>query len=315
MKNKRKIWIIGILCLAINAVSVYFFINRNSFGNFTRVASYDDLYSPVHNTSAELNKWKKVLRQYPKDQLKEAQKLTETYAGVKEQDPTLTKIIKIGSWLRRSFSKSEIGKPSDSFEKLSDIEQYKAAARAESPVWCGTYGSQFLFFCSANNITSRCIESKGVADNHIVNESFIPELNQWVFSDLLNNVLYCKDSNNKIVNTIDLLYRNSQKDTAAFIAYEQAGYDNMLVLPRKEYSRLWSTYLNADSKLYFYYTTDLKCVYNFTQKTIRYIYPKTWFELFSLTSVSNMTFYFRILFLYTGIVLFLIFIPLYLKRK
>lgn len=253
--------------------------------------------------------------QYPEDQLKEGKRLTEIYAGIRKQDSTLTKLIKIGSWLRRSFSKCEIGKPAIFFDKLSSIEQYKAATRAESPVWCGTFASQFSFFCYANGITSRCIEAKGGADNHVVNESFVPELNQWVFSDLFNNVLYGRDSKNKIVNTVDLLYRNSENDTAAFIAYEQAGNDSLLVLPRKEYSQLWKTYLNAGNKLYFHYTTDLNYVYKSVQKTIRYIYPKTWFELFTLTPVSNTAFYLRTLFLYAGIISLLIFIPFYLKKN
>lgn len=252
---------------------------------------------------------------YPEDQLREGKRLTEIYAGIRKQDSTLTKVIKIGSWLRRSFSKCKIGKPTDSFEKLSSIEQYKAATRAESPVWCGTFGSQFSFFCYANSITSRHIEAKGGADNHVVNESFVPELNKWVFSDLLNNVLYCEDSNRNILNTVDLLYRNSQKDTTAIIAYEQGSNDSLLVLPRKEHSRLWNTYLNAGNELYFYYTTDLNCVYSPVQKTIRYIYPKTWFELFTLTTVSNTAFYLRTLFLYAGIISLLIFIPFYLKKN
>jgi hypothetical protein len=315
MRKKKLIWILGSFCLVLNAVSIYFFINRNSFGQFTRLSSYDELYAPAHNTLGDIEKWQQMRKQYPDTQLKEGKRLTEIYAGIKEQDSTLTKLIKIGSWLRRSFGRCEIGKPTDFFQKLSSIDQYKAASLAETPIWCGTFASQFSFFCYANGITCRYIESKGGADNHVVNESFIPELNQWVFSDLLNNVLYARDGNNKIINTVDLLYRNSKNDTTAFIAYQQTANDSLQVLPRKEYSRLWKTYLNTGNKLYFYYTTDLDYVYNSTQKTIRYIYPKTWFELFTLTPVSNTAFYLRTLFLYAGIISLLIFIPFYLKKN
>ena len=314
MNSKKRIWVIGVLCLAINLVSIYFFINRNTLGNFTRLVTYDELYSTAGNSTNDLKKWQNIQHQYPGEQLQEAKKLTALYAGIKDTDSSLTKIIKIGSWLRRSFSKCEIGKPTDSFEKLSKIDQFKAATRAESPIWCGTFGSQFLFFCCANNITSRYIETTGLADNHIVNEFFVSELNQWVFSDLLNNVLYCKDGNGNLLNTVDLLYMNSQKDTNAITAFQQIGNDSILVVPGREHSKLWHTHLNSSNKLHFYYSTDLNQMYNPVQKIIRYIYPKTWFEIFTLTNVSNAAFYVRMLFLYSGIFLLIIFILL-LKNK
>jgi len=195
------------------------------------------------------------------------------------------------------------------------LEQYRSAARAESPVWCGTYGSQFLFFCYANNITARYIETWGDKDNHVINEAFIPEISQWVFVDLLNNVLYCQDSSNRILNTIDILHLNSKNRTSAITAFEQKGNDSLLVLPRKESNKLWEPHLDIDNKIQFYYTIDLEHVYSPFQKIIRYIYPKTWFEVFTLTSVSNNAFYCRLVFLYSGLILLIIFIPLYLKKK
>lgn len=315
MKNKKAIWALGILCLIINIVSIYFFVNRNSLGNFTRVISYNELYSPEYNAPEDIKKWKQASDQFTADQLQQGKLLAETLGGVKPTDSSLTKIIKIGSWLRRSFSKCEVGKPSAAFEKLSSLEQYKTAARAGSPVWCGTYGSQFLFFCYANNITARYIETWGDKDNHVINEVFIPEINQWVFVDLLNNVLYCRDSSNRILNTIDILHLNSKNRTSVITAFEQKGNDSLLVLPRKESNKLWQPYLNIGNKIQFYYTIDLQQVYSPFQKIIRYIYPKTWFEVFTLTSVSNNAFYCRLMFLYTGLILLIIFIPLYLKKN
>src|SRR5687768_16112983 len=98
MKNKQLIWIVAILCFAMNAVSIYFFINRNSLDNFTRLVSYDELYSSEHNTTAAIKKWKQGVNQYPADMLEEGKKLTISYAGIEQNDSTLTKIIKIGSW-------------------------------------------------------------------------------------------------------------------------------------------------------------------------------------------------------------------------
>jgi hypothetical protein len=314
-RNKKAIRLLGIACVIINAVSIYFFINRNRFGDFVSQVSYEKLYSPTYNTPEQTKKWQITSDQYGVKQLEEARKLSVANAGINPADSTFTKVKKIGSWLRRSFSGCTIGKPADFFERLSSIEQYKSAARAESPIWCGTYGSQFSFFCSANGITSRYIESKGGHDNHVVNEAFIPELNQWVFSDLLNNIVYCQDSSNRILNTADLVYRNVNKDTFSFIAYGQTAETMMSLQPRKEQSQLWHTYFNAGNKLFYYYTTDLRHVYSPSQKIMRYFYPKGWYELFTLTTVSNTAFYIRSFFLYFGLVVFLIFIPFYLNRK
>lgn len=315
MQKKKLTWIVGVACIAFNAVSVCFFFKRDSFGNFTRVASYEILYSPSYNTEEELKKWRQGADGFSKDTLEEGRRLTTVHAGVQTNDPTLTKINKIGSWLRRSFSHCEIGKPTDHFNRLPVLQQLKAAAVAASPIWCGTYGYHFMFFCYANGIDVRYIESKAEIDHHVVNEVFVPELNQWVLTDLTNNVLYCTDANNKILNTVDVLYLNAKDDSSAITAYGQAGNDSLLILPRQEYGKLWQKHLNSFHQLFYYYTTDLRQVYEPVSKIIRYIYPTTWFEIFSLNPISNFTFYLRIVFLYVGFVLLMIFIPLVLKHN
>jgi hypothetical protein len=315
MKNKKKIWFVGLLALAINLVSVYFFMNRNKLGNYIRQVSYEELYSPSQNTPARIKSWKKIIDQYTASQAEEGKKLTKAYAGISDKDPALNKMIKIGVWLRRSFGKCSIGQPTAVFNNLSLTEQYRAAANAESPVWCGTFGTHFLFFCSINGITCRYIESYGKADNHIINECYIPELGQWVFVDLLNNVLYSKDKTGKILNTIDLLYLNARKDTAAFTVFEQEDNNSGLTAQRNEYANTWKNYLDSANLLRFYYITDPVRVYTFREKAIRYIYPKTWYETFSLTVISNKAFYLRIFFLYSGIIAAIFFILFYLKSK
>jgi hypothetical protein len=315
MKQRKTIWLLGISCVLVNAVSVYFYINRRETGDYIHHVSYEKLYAPAHNEEKHhRKKWNKTTDQFHEHELEAGKHLTATYAGVNDHDSTLIKVIKIGAWLRRSFNQCAIGKPTPAFEKLSIPDQYKSAVNGQSPIWCGTYGSQFSFFCSANGITSRYIESKGGRDNHVVNETYIPELGQWVFSDLLNNVILSKDHTGRLQNTVDLLHRNVNGDSSVLRAYGHTSDSTLQIVARDEKSQLWNDYFNMHNHLFFYYTTDLDHVYHPVQKTKRYIYPKSWYELFTLQPITNSSFYLRIFFLYAGITLFGLFLYFILKK-
>jgi hypothetical protein len=304
MKRRNSLRITGIICLLLYALSAYFFITREKTGNYTRMVSYEELYAPSFNTTATLKKWQHI-DQFPEEEIKKGKELTRLYAGIRENDPSLTKMLKIGSWLQRSYRQCKRGEPTEKFSALSLTDQYTAASRAESPVWCGTFGIHFLFFCSINGITSRAIEKKGGGDHHVMNESFIPELGQWVFSDLLFNTLYCRNEQGRILNLVD---------SSAVTIYGQQPVDSFSLVTRQSQEH-WQRYLNKESLLNFYYRSDLQKIYAPREKLTRYAFPVAWYETFTLTPISNTQFYLRILSLYLGLVMTVIFVLLYLKRN
>ncbi|HSU28167.1 MAG TPA: hypothetical protein VLJ68_07285 [Chitinophagaceae bacterium] len=314
MSRKKKIGWVGMIALLLNLMSVYLFLQRNKLGNFTKQVSYEKLYSATEIRRSGIQRWKKIMDEYPADQVSAGRKLSQANAGISEQDLPLDKMIKIGAWLNRSFRKCPSGHPSSSFQKLSLTNQYQAAAEARTPVWCVTYASQFLFFCAINGIVCRCIESTNDANHHMIVECFIPELQQWVFADIQNNVIYGKDKNGKFLNTVDLLYRNIGKDTAAFSAYGQLNSDSMQVVPRDAYAGIWKNYFDSSTLLRFYYKIDPDNIYTFREKLIRYISPQPWFETFSLKKISNLAFYMRILFLCGGLLATIFYFSLLLRR-
>lgn len=313
MKRRKSLRMAGIACLLLYALSAYCFLTREKTGNYTKRVSYEELYDPSFNTTGALKKWQHN-DQFPEEEIRKGRDLTRVYAGVRENDPSLTKMLKIGSWLVRSYRQCRRGEPTEEFSALSLTDQYAAASRAETPVWCGTFGIHFLFFCSINGITSRAIEKKGGGDHHVMNESFIPELGQWVFSDLLFNALYCKNEQGKMLNLVDLLLINEKKDSSAVTIYGQEAVDSFMVTARQS-NEHWQRYLNRESWLNFYYRADLQKVYAPREKLIRYAFPVVWYETFTLTPISNTHFYLRILSLYLGLVMTVIFVLLYLKRN
>jgi len=314
MKRRKSLWVTGILCLLLYALSVYFFITREKTGNYVKQVTYEDLYAPASNTPEKLKKWQSVTDQYSPVEISKGKELTRLNAGIGENDPVFTKMLKIASWLQRSYRHCKQDEPTKEFSALSLTDQYAAALRAESPVWCHTYGMHFLFFCSINGITSRVIEKKGGNDYHTMNEFYIPELKQWVFADLMLNAFYCQDEKGKILNIIDLLYKNENKDSSQITIFSQEPVDSFSIIPHKS-NQQWQRYLKKDAWLNFYYQTDTLQVYTPVKKAVRYAFPVAWHETFSLTPISNTQFYLRILSLYLGIVLTIIFILLYLKRN
>lgn len=314
MKRKKSLWITGILCLLLYALSIYFFLTREKTGNYIKQVSYEYLYAPASNTPEKLKKWQSIINQFSPEEIRKGKELTRLHAGVTENDPAFTKMLKIGSWLQRSYRHCKKEEPTPHFLSLSLTEQYAAASRAESPVWCNTFAAHFLFFCSINDIISRSIEKKGDNDLHAMNEFYIPELRQWVFADLLFNALYCQDKNGKILNTIDILYHNEKKDSSLLTVFAQQPVDSFSVIPHKT-SEHWQQYLKKKSWLNFYYQTDIRQVYTPGKNAVRYAFPVAWYETFSLVPISNTQFYLRILSLYLGIALTIIFILLYLKRN
>lgn len=314
MKYKKGIIITGVLCLLLYAFSIYFFITREKTGNYVKQVSYEELYAPASNTTEKLKKWRDITNQYPPDEISKGKELTRLHAGLNDNDPAFIKMQKIGSWLQRSYRHCKLDQPTKEFSALPLTAQYGVASRAGSPVWCGTYGAHFLFFCSINGITCRIVEKKSGNDYHTMNECFIPELGQWVFADLLFNTLYCQDETGKILNAVDILYRNEAKDSSLFTIFAQQPVDSFLVISHKS-SEHWQRYLKKESVLNFYYQTDIRQVYTPGKNAIRYAFPVAWYETFSLAPISNTQFYLRTLSLYLGIVLTIIFILLYLKRN
>ena len=211
------------------ALSLIFFLNRNNFGNYIRQPSYQDLYSVNGPDQKSLTKWQQSFQQYNDDEKKSGKYLSSLEANINDDEPVLSKTIKLGSWLVKSFWNCPSGKPLDSLEKLRPLELFKAAKSLQSPVWCGTYSSLFLFFCASHHITCRYIESTGGPDNHVISECYIPELKQWIIVDLTHRIINASDKKGNYLNAADIINMYKEDHTGNInVLYNRAVvYDHM----------------------------------------------------------------------------------------
>ncbi len=251
---KRRFHKPGIIAWFITGLlSLFFFLKRNEFGNYTHWSTYSDLYLQNGIDAKESAKWQECSTQYNIEEKEAGKKLSVAEAGIKDDDPVLTKTIKIGQWLVHSFWKCKTGRPPDSIDKLRPIDIYRAANAQKTPVWCGTYGALFLFFCTCNNITCRYIESIGKTDSHVIDECYIPELRKWIMIDLTHKILTATDQKGNYLNTIDIknLYRNDLSKTV-LVQYVKDN-DSTLTAPADSIKTEWKFYLGDETALRYYH--------------------------------------------------------------
>lgn len=288
--------------LTIGSINVIFYYYRGTVGVYKQKATYESLYFQLHNTVNNLGKWKKIRSTFSEVDLKNAKQLTSSEAKIIDTESTISKINKLGTWLLKSTQHCPFGVPPDSFTLLSPINQYNIIVKEAPRIWCGTFGYMFLFFCTANNITCRYVEIMNDPEHHVINECYIPELNQWVLVDLTYNILYAQNDTGRYLNIIDVenLSYEGKKDSITLFSYMN---DSLIKKIYTISQTLWKQYLSHNKGIFFYYTTDLKKVYSLKDKIVRYLLPVSWYEVYSEKNLSNIWFYLRLSLLFIWILL------------
>lgn len=293
MFKQRTIKILLTAWLVTGAASLFFFLKRNDFGSYTHWSTYNDLYPAQGINADQAAIWQECRAQYSKEELAVGKKLSETEAGINENDPVLTKTIKLGQWIINSLWNCKTGRPSDSVDRLRPIAILKTAQEEKTKVWCGTYGALFLFFSSCHGITCRYIESIGKTDGHVINESYIPELKKWIMVDLTHKIIAATDSSGNYLNTVDIknIYRNEQSRNVNILYVKNNA--SAIVAPADSVNTEWKFYLGDESILRYYHLIYLEKVYKTTEKLKRYFLPDAWYEIYAAEKKSNTLFFTR----------------------
>lgn len=273
--------------------SLFFFFKKNDFGSYTKWSTYNDLYPENGPAVYELEKWQKCRSQYSEEELKEAKKLSSDEAGIKEDDPVFTKTIKLGQWIINNLWECKTGRPPDSIDRLRPLAIWDAAKSNKTPVWCGTYGALFLFFCTSQNITCRYLESIGKTDGHVVDECYIPELKKWVMVDLTHKIIMAKDSKGNYLNAVDIknIYRNGLSNMV-WVYYVKKN-DSATWMPADSANTEWKLYLGEESILRYYHLIYLTMAYKNSEKLKRYFLPVAWYEIYTEAPRYNILFFIR----------------------
>lgn len=293
MFTQRLKKIIFVAWLITGGASLFFFSKRNLFGNYTQWSNYSNLYPANGIGTKELTKWQKSLTQYSEEEKEAGKKLSAAEAGIKEDDPDLTKTIKLGQWIIHCLWKCKTGRPSDSVDHLPPIQILETAKAQKTHVWCGTYGALFLFFCNCHNITCRFIESIGKSDGHVINECYIPELKKWIMVDLTHKIITATDTNGNYLNTVDIknIYKNDLSKSVNVLYVKDNA--EVILSPADSVNTEWKFYLGDESILRYYHLIYTGMVYKNIEKVKRYFFPTAWYEIYSEKERSNLLFFTR----------------------
>lgn len=223
-------------------------------------------------------------------------------------DNSITKIQKIGSYILKKLDLKR-GTPKDTMDLLSPLQRFKYAQQNKSKIWCGDFSSIFSFFANAAGITTRSVWLEGNANGiltagHSFNESFIKELNKWIFIDLTSNTLSIQTNKGIYLNTID--FYNAYQITTDNLVMTSINNDSISKKTINYSESFYNDYFNPNVNFIYYYSSQFnKHLYSFPEKIKRYAFKSPTFATYSnVSETDNFKFYTKqgallILFLFT----------------
>lgn len=262
------------LLLLVCSLILLFFTKEKSYNPYQ--ASLFELYK---TNDDYVNKWRFTDDLYPTEEVKVAQQFCIDSMGVDANDSSYIKIQKIGSFLI-SHLNSQLGNPNQELFLQSPWQIYQTINAGQSEFFCTQYSAMFAFFCRINNLTTREIECKGKNDRHIFNETFLPESNEWVYTDLTQKVILIK-KNHQFLNFANVYHeitdvKKTMDDTC--FSVEQAT-DTMLTLSNYRENLLFN--FDSNAVFYYYYVTDLKSTQILVNKLKSYFLNQPYFRVYS----------------------------------
>src|SRR5215203_237714 len=257
---KKPVFLLFVLT-AINAV---IFIYRDHF-QYQPYTSYNSLYSKCDESCN--TKWSGLTEIFTKAEVQEANDIVISNTDIGEKKGTVEKIQTMAAFIYNKFH-AQYGRPSYSTMSLSPLEKYKILLQSpKEKIWCGDFASMLLLFSRSQDILCRVIEIYSPEDQHVINECYVPELNQWMLVDVTFNTLtalspskqYLNAQNfRKLVNSGDPVFRISSMVN-----------QNKIDTLNKNLPFI-SNYVKPDNDYQYSYSTDLRTVYKFKEKAKRY---------------------------------------------
>jgi hypothetical protein len=271
----KIIKVIGIIALLV----LLFLTREKSY--FPYQVGQETLY-PTDTIS--LSKWSLNEAKYDSTEIVFAQKLSKNEIGIQVEDSAYVKLEKIGRYLILKLH-HQLGSPKDSIFSLTPWNQYQAILNKKSEFYCTQYSAMFAFFCRVNHIATREIECKGKNDRHIFNESYLPETNEWVFTDLTNGIISIRDERHHFLNLIELyntIYTPKIYDYA--LAFSN---DTIQMSPLFSYAARLQYNFDNHCRFYFYTVADLKSTQNPLNKFKRYFLNQPYFYTYSRDAIYH----------------------------
>lgn len=185
---------------------------------------------------------------YSKQEIQQGKLVSVQEMKIEDKDNALTKVKKIATYLVQHFH-HQLGNPKQNMFTLTPWQQFEAIRNQKAEFYCTQYSDMFAFFARINQLSCRQIESKGTRDRHIFNETYIPELKQWVYTDLTLNIIWATHQQQPIdfITFSNMLFQVSDYDSV-----ETVTQDSIKRLPFRSVLN-HATYFFDQQTVYFYY--------------------------------------------------------------
>lgn len=241
--------------------------------------------------SSFINSWQPQHTQYLRNEIAEAELISENDMGILQTDSSISKIKKIGFYLLRKLYHIHEN-PKDEVFAMTPLQQFKTISAGKSGLYCTQYSAMFTFFCRANGLITRQIESVGVNDRHIVNETFLPETKEWVFTDLTNNIVTTK-SGVKNLNLLEVY--NSLTNASKTKEFQVLQFhDSILEFTSFEnVSKILNFDYDSLCKFHFYYEMNFDWVYSNSERRKRFFLNEIWYVSYSNNPTQETWFYLK----------------------
>ncbi len=274
-KLKFPLYLLGLLTV----INAGFFL-RKDFFEYKPYAEESVLYAPASGN------WNRYFTDFPLEGRAQAKGFIDSI--LKGSDTaTLAQIKQIGSFLYNQFGK-QLGKPvlNDQLQDPWDIYRFFSADSSRK-LWCGHLSMMFNYFCLARGIETRMIEIMKPGDHHVVNECYVPAIQQWVLVDITYNQLLVSEENGMPIGLTAFRRLQGRPVNLQVQAANDSGRD---LRPDTGYVR---NYYSGNDPAYYYCTINPKVVYRTTEKIRRYFLPGSWYRILATEPASNFPFYLK----------------------
>jgi transglutaminase superfamily protein len=268
-----------ILFFVITAINLAIAFYRDKF-MYHKYATRSSLYS------ADTLKWKKLIDDYPKQELIEAKTIIDSLSDFKDKSTT-SKVLEIGKLFYHRFH-DQIGKPSPLTRAVSPLNQFKNASASDSVrLWCGDFAFMFVFFCWAEGIPCRVVGIMNPGNHHVLNECYLRESKEWVLVDVTtNHLLFFNKNRNRFENLLDV--RDS-----SFHSLQSFQLNDGEIVTTPFAGGFYDRYFGNGKPLHYYYRINSSEIYKQGEKITRYFLPVAWYEELSRTHPGNFWFYIK----------------------
>lgn len=286
--KKPSVRIALVFFVVLTGINLFIFYRRDNF-SYIPYKSYGSLYDSGDKDCER--KWRQFIAQYPSEEQEKARKILSDNTHIDSVGSTIDKVLTIAAFEYQRFQ-GQMGQPSPALSGLSPLQQFKKVSSVKTErLWCGNLAAIFAFFCWSEGITCRYVEIFNPGNHHVVNECFIPELNQWVLVDVTTNNLLWHDEQSNFLNLQQAINRAINKNRI----YSWRWKDSSATKTKLDLNEpAIATYYNRKNPTYYFSSLISESTYTPSEKIKRYFLPVSWYDVYEENKGSNLPFYAKI---------------------